>query len=223
MKLFQFLFNPGRTIRFPRAIYRRKINQGGRLCVINIDTSAENSRLSAFTWLARIGPYYTHGEFDITPPFLSWHTRIDIGMETRGKFRIFPFDFLKIIFGPICRNCRLLGRCTRWCYVYIGILRDSESSPPPTVGIPSHDRHNERHRARSYFIFEGINGAAINSFPRAGYRIFVDKFGRAERSVWKHLIVSTDITHVSPLRQEIARDSLIEFRRIFHIEMCHPS
>lgn len=159
----------------------------------------------------------------LPPPFLSWHTRIDIGMETRGKFRIFPFDFLKIIFGPICRNCRLLGRCTRWCYVYIGILRDSESSPPPTVGIPSHDRHNERHRARSYFIFEGINGAAVNSFPRAGYRIFVDKFGRAERSVWKHLIVSTDITHVSPLRQEIARDSLIEFRRIFHIEMCHPS
>lgn len=159
----------------------------------------------------------------LPPPFLSWHTRIDIGMETRGKFRIFPFDFLKIIFGPICRNCRLLGRCTRWCYVYIGILRDSESSPPPTVGIPSHDRHNERHPARSYFIFEGINGAAVNSFPRAGYRIFVDKFGRAERSVWKHLIVSTDITHVSPLRQEIARDSLIEFRRIFHIEMCHPS
>lgn len=52
----------------------------------------------------------------------------------------------------------------------------------------------------------------------------MDKFGRAERSVWKHLrMISTDITHVSPQRQEIARDSLIEFRRIFHIEMRHPS
>lgn len=52
----------------------------------------------------------------------------------------------------------------------------------------------------------------------------MDKFGRAERSIWKHLrMISTDITHVSPLRQEIARGSLIGFRRIFDIEMCHPS
>lgn len=109
----------------------------------------------------------------ILPPFLSWHTRIDIRMETRGEFRIFPFDFLKIIFGPICRNCRLLGRCTRWCYVYIGILRDSESSRSSSTNggiLPFHDRHNERHfHARSYFIFQGINGVAVNSFPRAGW------------------------------------------------------
>lgn len=106
----------------------------------------------------------------ILPPFLSWHTRIDIRMETRGKFRIFPFDFLKIIFGPICRNCRLLARCTRWCYVYIARLRvillhqclESHSMIDITnATVP-----------RSYFIFEGINGVAVNSFPRAGYKIF---------------------------------------------------
>lgn len=57
-----------------------------------------------------------------------------------------------------------------------------------------------------------------------GFSCSMDKFGRAERSIWKHLrMISTDITHVSPLRQEIARGSLIGFRRIFDIEICHPS
>lgn len=76
----------------------------------------------------------------------------------------------------------------------------------------------------AYFIFQGINGVAVNSFPRAGYRIdLMDKFGGAERSVWNHLrMISTRIlrTGLVCLRQEIARDSLIEFRRIFDIEMC---
>lgn len=78
----------------------------------------------------------------------------------------------------------------------------------------------------AYFIFQGINGVAVNSFPRAGYRMdscLMDKFGGAERSVWNHLrMISTRIlrTGLVCLRQEIARDSLIEFRRIFDIEMC---
>lgn len=55
----------------------------------------------------------------------------------------------------------------------------------------------------------------------------MDKFGGVERSVWNHFrMISTRILRTGglvPLRQEIARGSLIEFRRIFDIEMCHPS